>query len=175
MCAAVKAMFGSGIEEVISYAFVVKRTSSLIPNFFGVLIDEHDRPYFQLDQIPNNMLTEASPFGVLRRIALQDVSSTGTFLDTGVPSIDRTSIGDLWYADQTEGSIVFVYEQAGKIVAFISFRVADGVMYIELVATDISRRGQGIGGVLMRWAGSYARSQCCTLMRLRSHKDRASF
>jgi ribosomal-protein-alanine N-acetyltransferase len=175
MCAAANAMLASGVIEVVSYAFVVKRTSIFVPSFFGILIDEHDRPYFQLDRIPNNMLTDASPFGVLRRIASSDVCAVGAFLNTGVPSIDRTSIGDLWYADQTEGSIVFVYEQEKKIVAFISFRIADDVMYIELIATDKTCRGQGIGGVLMRWAGSYARSQRCTLMRLRSHKDRVSF
>jgi GNAT superfamily N-acetyltransferase len=160
----------------LSYSFVVKRTSSFIPNYFGILVGEHDRPYFQLDVIPNNVLREDPPFGILRRICSDDIQREPRFLQTGVGSIDRTSLGDLWYADQTEGSLVYIYECSGSAAAFISFRVTDrSVLFIEMIAADQKFKGYGIGSMLMRWAGTFARSCCCTAVELRAHIDRISF
>lgn len=164
-----------GASEIVSYTFVLKKTSCFIPNYFGVLIDEHDRPYFQLQSIPNNLLREQPPFASLRRISADDVTSQPRFIDTNVDSISRTSIGDLWYSDQTEGSIVYVYEHRNVIIGYISFRVSDAVLYVELIAIDDSCRGKGLGGPLMRWAVSYARATCCTSMRLRAHSERIGF
>lgn len=175
MLQAVQRITNNGAQEVLSYSFVVKRTSIFIPNYFGILVDEHDRPYFQLDVIPNNILQDEAPFGFLRRVCAEDANRTVPFLKTGVSSIDRTSFGDLWYADQTEGSHVFVYECRDCIAGFVSFRIEETVMYIELIATDEKFRGKNIGGLLMRWAGTYARSCCCTGISLRSHVERISF
>jgi GNAT superfamily N-acetyltransferase len=176
MYEAVKTLKGSGITDVITYSFVVKRSSFFIPNYFGILIDEHDRPYFQLDRIPNNLLREEAPFGVMRRISADDAASEKQFLETGVPSIDRTSLGDLWYADQTEGSQVYVYQYEDSVAAFISFKLESlGALYVDIIATDAKYRGRGLGGLLMRWAGTYARSCCCKSIDLRAHVDRLSF
>lgn len=40
------------IQDIASYAYVVKRTSEFIPTFFGLMIGEHDRAFFQLEKIP---------------------------------------------------------------------------------------------------------------------------
>ena len=83
----VKKITTSGANEVLSYSFVVKRTSTFIPNYFGILVGEHDRPYFQLDVIPNNILREDAPFGTLRRICSDDVKRDQRFLNTEVASM----------------------------------------------------------------------------------------
>lgn len=176
MARAVRDVAGRGAPCVLSYSFVVKRTSAFIPNYFSILIEEHDRPYFQLDVIPNNLLQEEPPFGILRRIAAEDVNRSPAFLRTGVPSIDRVSLGDLWYSDRKDGARVFLYECDGAIASYISFLINDNnSLYVDLIAADNAFKGRGIGGVLMRWAGTYARSTCCSAIELNAHADRVEF
>ena len=176
MARAARDVAASGAPCVLSYSFVVKRTSVFIPNYFSILIEEHDRPYFQLDVIPNNLLQEEAPFGILRRISADDVNRSQAFLRTGVASIDRVSLGDLWYSDRKDGARVFLYECDGAIASYISFLINDNnSLYIDLVAADSAFKGRGIGGVLMRWAGTYARSNCCSAIELNAHVDRVDF
>lgn len=176
MLRAVRDLAAQGVKAVLSFSFVVKRTSIFVPNYFSILIEEHDRPYFQLDVIPNNFLQEEPPFGILRRIAADDVNRQPAFLRTGVASIDRVSMGDLWYSDRKDGARVFLYECGGVVAAYISFYINDqNSLYVDIIAADEAFRGQGLGGVLMRWAGTYARSTCCSAIELNAHADRVDF
>ena len=56
MLAVFQTLKSLGAKNICSYSLVVKRNSAYIPNFFGVVIQPHDRAYFLLDKIPNNRL-----------------------------------------------------------------------------------------------------------------------
>jgi hypoxanthine-guanine phosphoribosyltransferase len=85
-----------GAASIWSYSLVLKRTSEFIPSFFGLLIGEHDRVFFQLDELPNNRLFtqkatqpgKSVPIGILRLLREDDVDRKPDRLQVGVPSID---------------------------------------------------------------------------------------
>jgi GNAT superfamily N-acetyltransferase len=167
-----------GARSIWSYSLVLRRTSEFIPSFFGLLIDEHDRAFFQLDEIPNNRLfTSASiarngQFGLLRALREEDVHRTPSTVDVAVRSIAKTTFGDLYYGVRTQGSRVFVYELGGAIVGFITFVPAHKRLFIDTIAIDRKSQSLGIGGLLMRWAETYARSLSCEAIELWAIEDR---
>jgi len=91
-------LFKNGAKNVLSYSLVVKKTSEFIPNYFGMLIEEHDRVFFQLDKFPNNRLRNKIPFGSLRTLREDDIHR----IPNGI---------------RTQHSNVYVYEVSGQIVA----------------------------------------------------------
>ena len=170
-----------GAKCVLSYTLVLKRTSEFIPSFFGLLIDEHDRAFFQLEAIPNNRLhskrafSMGRPLGQLRLLRADDVDRKPNHLDVGVPSIDKVTFADLYYGAQTASMKVYVYEIGNEICAFIAFKNRNGTLFVDTVATDKKLHGAGIGGLLMRWAESVARSTKCTSVELWAIEERMSF
>lgn len=163
-----------GVESLLSYGLVVKRTSNFIPSFFGLMIEEHDRALFQLDRIPNNrLITKSFPFGTLRTISESDVRRTPQFLNTGVTSISKIGLADLWYEHKSRGDHVYVYDIAGKVVGFVHFyRKKSNSILVDVLAVDESVRGQDIGGALMRWVENWARCQNLTEIELHSIEGR---
>jgi len=159
---------------VMSYGLVMKRTSEFVPSFFGLLIDEHDRALFQLDKLPNNRLKKARPFGHLRLIRAED-ADIPTTLETNVASIRKISFGDLYYEHHVHGALVYLYEEAGEIRGYIQFSHANGTLSIDTILADDRHRGTGIGGALMRWAETYARSNRCKAMALWAIEDQREF
>jgi GNAT superfamily N-acetyltransferase len=163
----VDSLFSSGIKDILTYSLMVKKTSEFIPNYFGMVVEEHDRVFFQLEKYPNNRLRKKRPFGSLRAIRDEDVRREPSCLTTGVPSIDKTSLADLWFLAKTQNSNVYVYEVDGKVVAFMEFKYQSyGKMTLELIANDNSVRGLGFGSILMRWAETFARSSKCLAIEL---------
>lgn len=166
------ALSANGARDIWSYSLILKRTSEFVPSYFGILIDEHDRAFFQLDEIPNNRLFTAKtigkngPFGRLRALREEDVHRTPATLDVDLPSIAKTTFGDLHYGVKTQGSKVFVYEMAGEIVGFITFVPARKRLFIDMIAIDRKCQSLGVGGLLMRWAETYARSLSCEAIEL---------
>jgi GNAT superfamily N-acetyltransferase len=172
----IDALYKNGAKNVLSYSLVVKKTSELIPNYFGMIIEEHDRVFFQLDKFPNNRLRNKIPFGALRALREDDIHRTPNNLDVGVPSIDRMTFADLWYYVKTQNSHVYVYEIAGNIVAYLHFKYQPlGRLFIDLIAADKSVRGLGLGSLLMRWAETFARSSKCLAIELWAIEDRVSW
>jgi hypothetical protein len=156
-----------GANMILSYSLIVKKTSEFIPNYFGMLIDEHDRVFFQLDMYPNNRLRNKLPLGCLRTLREDDVNRDPSTLNVGVPSLDKLSFGDLWYSTKTQNANVYVYEVAGKIVAFVHFKYQNsGKLFLDAIACDKSVQGDHLGSLLMRWFESFARSSKCSTMEL---------
>ncbi len=164
----VEALWACGVSNIMSYSLVVKKTSEFIPSFFGLIIDEHDRAYFQMEILPNNRLKEgATRFGQLRRIDADDFKRQPNKLDTAVPSIDRVTFGDLWFEAATANCVVYVYEINKKIVGFLKFDASPGgIFHLDIVARDTSEKASDIGGLLLRWADTYARASKCTAIQL---------
>lgn len=163
-----------GSKSIISYSLVVKRNASFVPNFFGLIIGDHDRALFLLDKFPNNRLCQRPPFGTLRTLSADDISHKR--LDAGVPSLDKLDWGDLYYEKVAKGAQVYVFETDKSPSAFISFKlIRDAVLLVDAVVVDSSLQGKGIGGVLIRWAENWARSMNCAGIELWSKDDRVDW
>jgi GNAT superfamily N-acetyltransferase len=172
----VDSLFQNGIKDVLTYSLVVKKTSEFVPNYFGMIIEEHDRVFFQLDKYPNNRLRKALPFGSLRTLRADDISRVPNSLSVGVQSIDRMCFADLWYYVRTQNSNVYVYELAGKIVAYLHFKYQSyGKLFLDLIACDLTVQGLHIGSLLMRWAETFARSSKCLAIELWAIENRISW
>lgn len=170
-----EALHSGGCGNVMSYSLVMKSTTEFVPSHFGLIIDEHDRAFFQLDRIPNNRLTAKAPFGAIRRLSEDDARASG-FLTTGVASIDRLEYGDLWYDVRTTGSHVYLYELGGRTVGLVHFKaIGDGRLLLDLIATDKARQGSGVGGALLRWVETFARASRVREIRLWAIEDRRNF
>jgi GNAT superfamily N-acetyltransferase len=160
--------------SLMTYSLVLKRTSEFIPSFFGLLIDEHDRALFQLEKLPNNRLQ--TPFGYLRAINADDVKRTPNSLQTGVASIAKITFGDLYYDKIAHDGLVYVYEQGNEIRGYIHFTCQPhGVLAVDTILTDQGHTGKGIGGAMMRWAETFARSRRCTSIELWSIENQREF
>lgn len=172
MAAVVKELHDQGISDILSYALVIKRGACFIPNYFGLVIDDHDRALFRLEKYSNNRLCKKKPFGTLRKLNEADVHHTPDHIESEIPSIQKMTWGDLWYEKKAKSSQVYVYELNGEIKAFISFKVQQqNALFIDAIAASTELKGAGIGGVLMRWAETWARSANCNEVNLWSIDD----
>jgi hypothetical protein len=165
-----------GANIILSYSLIVKKTSEFIPNYFGMLIDEHDRVFFQLPTYPNNRLRNQPPLGCLRALREDDVNHQPNTLNVGLASLDKMSFGDLWYSVKTQNSNVYVYEVAGKVVAYVHFKYQNsGKLFLDAICCDKSVQGDHLGSLLMRWVESFARSSKCSTMELWSIDNRVEW
>lgn len=172
----IDALSARSCTTILSYSLVVKVTSEFVPSLFGMMIGEHDRAFFQLDRIPNNRLLTRPPFGSIRLLREDDIKRTPDYVVCGVPSIDRLTFGDLWYYIKTQGSQVYLFELGGRVVGFIHFKqLAGNRLFVDLLASHREVQGQGIGGVLMRWAETYARAARLSSVELWAIDDRVAF
>jgi hypothetical protein len=160
-----------GAKNVLSYTLVLKRGSCFIPNYFGVVIDDTDRAFFQLDAIPNNRLIERKPsFGYLRALQANDVHRKN--IRTGVKSIDGMTFGDMLYEKTVRPTNVYLYMHRDEICGYVSFEKVDQKLFIDVVASGLKFRGKGVGAALSRWAETWGRSCHCALIELWAIKNR---
>jgi GNAT superfamily N-acetyltransferase len=159
----IKAIRSRGAIDIISYSLVIKRNSALVPTYFGTVIDDKDKMYLQLHKLPNNRLSEKQPFFVLREITFDDHAMT--IGSVGDPFEDIAA-GDLLYEFGALNCKVYVAEHDRKILSFISFRKNGHTLYIDSWGSVKQYRGQGVGGPLLRWAETWARSTKCDRIEL---------
>ena len=153
----------AGVKKFVTYGLVVKSGSLMVPTYFGVVIDDRDRTYFDLDQIPNNRLHDKKPLvGVLR--ALND-SDANTKIDVGEP-FEGLCVGDLLYDKETRSSKIYGYEEDGSLIGFVSFRKAGQSVFIDAIGTVTAAQKGGIASAMLRWAETWGRSAQCTGVQL---------
>jgi len=147
------------VKSITSYSLVIKQSSKFIPNFFGVIVPDHDRPYFLLDEFPNNRIM---PTGVMRTLEQEDVKKRPQALKTKNKDFNKMTWGDLWYGKVAHGHHVYVYENENKIEGFISFVLKkNNWVFVDGVARNNNATGHYIGKNLVRWAETWARSHKC--------------
>lgn len=163
MLGVLKLLRGYGAKGIQSYALVIKKNAAFIPHYFGVVVGEHDRALFLLDEIPNNRLAKPGQTfsGVLRQLCKDDVNSSDE-LDTGVSSISKISWGDLLYDVRAHGFQVYVAEVDGRLAGFVKYKIDQmRHMKLDVVAVDQSFQKNGIGAALFRWVETAARANSC--------------
>jgi GNAT superfamily N-acetyltransferase len=158
-----KHLWTLGAQNIISYTLMLKRTSIFVPTYFGVLVADKDRVYFQLDEMPNNRLCESPPFGVLRELTENDIALT---LPSIGPPFDHLNVGDLLYDKATKKYHPYVFELPEGIAGLVTFFKDKHALFIDAWATAERHRRKGIGPVLLRWSETWARSNKCNVIQL---------
>lgn len=176
MLNAARWLLSHGVKNIVSYGLVVKKTSEFVPTYFGLMIGEHDRAYFQLPAIPNHRLQRKPPFGILRTISQSDADDERQTLKTGVESLDKLSLADLVYESVTKlGHHVYLFETSEGVAGFVHFYVVRSRVVVDAVAVDENYRGFGIGAALIRWVENWARHHRMMEIALFAIENRASF
>jgi GNAT superfamily N-acetyltransferase len=168
MLAVVRKLKSLGAKLVLTYSLVIKQGARFVPHFFGVVVGDHDRVFFLLKSIPNNRLFKPHkvPFGILRAVSEDDCAKGDGQLDTGVDSIDKITWSDLVYQQCAHGHDVYVIEVDGQIASYVSLRFNHDRLLIDVVAADKKYKDKGLGGALLRWAETLARSRRCSALEL---------
>lgn len=162
-----------GVANTISYSLVVKRGTSFIPNYFGLIISDHDRAYYLLESMPTYPVCCR---GSLRRISAADVQRNPSHIDSQVESIAAITWADLWYETKAKHSNVYLCTQNSSVLGYISFLIADNRwLFVDAVAVDSKYQGLKLGGALMRWAEIFARTHNCTGIVLWAIEDRVGW
>ena len=156
---------GSG--PINCYALVMKRGSFVVPTYFGIVIDDKDRVYFDLEILPVNRIARPAPPGVIRTIVPTDLPRP--FVGLRAP-FDNLVVGDLIYDRDAHGSHVYVFEYGNDLAGFISFQKRGGTIFIDGWAAanmqDAANNRMKIGSSLFRWAETWARSAGCERIEL---------
>lgn len=159
----IETLIAAGARNVMSYTLVLKQGAAMVPTYFGMVVEDMDRTFFQLESLPNNRLLERVPFGVLKRISEADVRKV--IEPVGAP-FDDLAIGDLLYEQETKGGNAYVYEYCGEIAGFIGFRKKGTTLFIDAWGTAVKFRGKGVGHAMLRWAETWARMNKCEAVEL---------
>ncbi len=164
-------------KELSSYSLVMKVGASFIPTFWGVAIDETDRAFFLLDNIPNHRLdagpTRRQPPVHLERLSEKHVKLPR--LECGVGSMDRMTWSDRYFQMQAaeHPPCTYLLMRSQTIVGYLTVRHgSNGVFSIDEVA---STKSSGYGGILMRFADTLARQTNCALVQLNAIENQVSF
>jgi hypoxanthine-guanine phosphoribosyltransferase len=169
MLALVQRLQAAKVKNIITYTLVLKRGSIIVPNYFGVIIDDKDRTLFELDPLPNNRLIEQIPFGIMRE--LKDSDTVASIGAVSAP-FENLSTGDLLYDMETTFIRAYVFEYDGEIAGFISFRnQSNGILFIDAWATATKFMHRGIGNATFRWAETWARSTKCSEVTLWAYEN----
>ncbi len=162
-----------GVASTVSYSLVVKRGTSFVPNYFGLIISDFDRAYYLLDKIPTYPVCCR---GNLRKIGEADVHRNPDHIQSGLASIDSITWADLWYETTAKHSHVYLCTQDSSVLGFISFQVAEHrTLFIDAIAVDTTKQKTKLGGALMRWAEIFARTHNCLSIELWAINDRVDF
>ncbi|MBN1344844.1 MAG: GNAT family N-acetyltransferase [Phycisphaerae bacterium] len=167
-----------GAAGVFSYTLVLKRSSVFVPSFWGVTIDDHDRAFFLLEELPNNRFTcapsgpeykppQRTPNFHIRMLMKQDLELPK--FKCGLKSLDRLTWSDYYYdmVNSDRDFWIYLLEVGTRIAGYVSFSLRDGGwLSVESVAVRRVDRGKGYASALMRWAETNARQFGCEESRL---------
>jgi GNAT superfamily N-acetyltransferase len=172
-------------SELASYTLVMKRGSSFIPTLWGLMIEETDRAFFLLDEIPNHRLDAVGHNGPTRKpqppVHLQRLDEqmvNAPLLTSGVASMDRIRWSDRHFQMVTSGHQIctYVLRRGAAIAGFVTLHgLPCGGLMVDEVVSDPEKRGIGYGGILMRFADTLARQGKCRVVRLLAIRDKVEW
>ncbi len=174
-----------GAAGVCTYSLVLKRGSKFIPTLWGVMVDDVDRAFFLLEEIPNNRLDAGSlhspkkgkSLNIHIRVLCESHVKKPSVM-SGVASMDRVTWGDRYFDMKAGGQrrCSYVLEKGDVILGYVTLSQAQaGCLSIDEVAVDRQHQGKNLGAVLMRFADSMARQFDCRAIRLHAIADKVDF
>ncbi len=97
-------------------------------------------------------------------------------IETGAEFIDRGCWTDHWYDQAVDPNRhVYVVEDQGRPIGYVSFTIQGYVLRIDEVAVDWTAQGRGFGAYLIRWAENLARHRGCRESTLWSIENRVQY
>lgn len=169
-----------GPAELSSYSLVVKRGSVFIPTIWGFMMDETDRAFFMLEEIPNNRLNSgadrAQPAVQLHLLSEEDLKQAPVI--SGVKSIDRTTWSDRHFEMKATDfeTCTYVLKHSQTIVGFLTIKLFEpGKLLVGEVVVDKTQQKHGYGGVLLRFADTIARQTNCRSVILHAIENKIKF
>jgi N-acetylglutamate synthase-like GNAT family acetyltransferase len=169
-----------GPAELSSYSLVVKRGSVFIPTIWGFMMDETDRAFFMLEEIPNNRLnsgTDRAQSAVqLLLLSEDDLKQAPVISD--VKSIDRITWSDRHFEMKATDfeTCTYVLKRSQTIVGFLTIKLFElGKLLVSEVVVDKTQQKHGYGGVLLRFADTIARQTNCRSVLLHAIKNKIEF
>ena len=173
-------ILGHGPAELSSYSLVVKRGSVFIPTIWGFMMDETDRAFFMLKEIPNNRLNagtkHAQPAVQLYLLSDEDLSQAKVI--SGVESIDRITWSDRHFEMKVTDfkTCTYVLKSGQTIVGFLTVKLFEPhKLLISEVVVYKTQQKRGYGGVLLRFADTIARQTDCRFVRLHAIENKREF
>jgi GNAT superfamily N-acetyltransferase len=148
-------------------------------------VDDVDRAFFLLEEIPNHRLDAGGPKLATKKKALNihlrllcESHLKKPPLVCGLGSMDRVTWGDRYFdmkaGDQRRCS--YVLEQGDEILGYLTLtRAETGSLAVDEVAVDRKHHGKNLGAVLMRFADTMARQFDCRKVRLHAIKGKLDF
>lgn len=176
MSACAEAVLNYNPVGLSSYTLVLKRGSTFIPTFWSLMIHETDRAYFLLKAIPNHRLDVGSnkqPPVHLSRLCKKTVSLPK--VTTGVSSMDRVEWSErLFQMQATEyQTCTYLLRHGSLVVGYLTLhKSGDDTLVIDELAADQKQQGKGYGGILLRFADTFARQGDCIFVRLNAIEDK---
>jgi GNAT superfamily N-acetyltransferase len=166
MSSIVERVAGAGPASICTYSLVLKRSAAFIPSFWGVTINDHDRAYFLLDELPNNRLSPKTPSVHIRRLGKRDLGKPPVL--SGLKSLDRITWCDRFYDMEsgTRNRVSYILESKADILGYVTVTFANTAMFIDEVAVAEGNTGKGNASALVRWAETCARQACAEEIRL---------
>lgn len=167
-----------GPQDVISYSLVTKAGTSFVPTIWAVTIDETDRAFFLLDEIPNQRLDAENPEKKQPPVHIERLDhrhKDRPAIASKVGSMDRMTWSDRLFQMQVSSSCTYVLVRRGTIMGYLTVHFSGDTMSIDEVVVDADQKSQGYGGILMRFADSLARQANCRSVALNAIEQRVGF
>jgi hypothetical protein len=165
-------------QDLVSYSLVTKAGASFVPTIWGVTIDETDRAFFLLEEIPNHRLDAGNPEKKQPPVHVERLDQRHKdrpAVTSGVASMDRPRWSDRLFQMRVSTSCTYVLVRGETIVGYLTIHFADDSMFIDEVAIDVSQKKRGYGGVLMRFADTLARQGNCRTVVLNAIESEVGF
>jgi GNAT superfamily N-acetyltransferase len=188
MCRAVNEAIKLGASNIVTYSLVIKKGSCFIPTFWGMTIDDTDRIYFLLNEIPNSRLDSGPerytagkyrkiPYVHIERLSKEHLKKPS--VKCGVRSLDRVTWSDRYYDMQSgeHNGCTFVLQTGACVVGYMTFHFSSpDCLLVSEIAVDKKyqskgkgkqrRKGKGYGAILIRFADTWARQCNCRWVKL---------
>jgi len=165
-------------QDLVSYSLVTKAGASFVPTIWGVTINETDRAFFLLDEIPNHRLDAGNPGKKQPPVHVERLDQRHKdrpAVTSGVESMDRPKWSDRLFQMQVSGACTYVLVRGETIVGYLTIHFAGDSMFVDEVAIDTSQKKRGYGGVLMRFADTLARQGNCRTVILNAIDSEVGF
>jgi GNAT superfamily N-acetyltransferase len=179
MTQAVAKIMGHGAKSVSTYALAIKRGTGFLPTMWGVMIDDADRVFLLLNEIPNQRLhTGKRKISSIHIQKLNDGHLEKPTPFSGVKSMDRITWGDRYFDMKTseQARVSYVLQNGNKILGYLTVhRASKDCMMVDEIAVERKLRGKGFGSILIRFAHTLARQSNCPFVRLFANKDELDF
>lgn len=166
MEAVVRHAWNQGIDDAKTLSVVARDGSSILPNFYAMMVAKNDLIYFPtIREYPITVLSE----GLIREIKDSDLQQV---FKCGDPITDNLPIGQ-YLGTPEEGALTFVIEEKNGLIGLLQFYCGKDMVEVTTLATAIPAQNKGCAQILMRFLTDWCRFNQKRSIKFWVNKDRA--